>query len=247
MNTQWHTIKVWLYVNSLTDNPNDYIGRVSSDRTLTIKDVCEAAVTRGGANISIAAMLYAVEMFLKEMGYQICDGFSINCGWFTASIHIKGVFNSTLDKFDPKRHTIVVELHQGKLMRDELHNIEVEVVGVAEAGVLIAQVIDAKTGSIDDVITPNKNLTIVGQKIRIIGDNPSVGVYFINDQGESIKVDKSDIVTNKPGELVILTPGLTPGTYHLSITTQFASGSQLLKDPRSTIFKKPLTAVPSKE
>jgi hypothetical protein len=58
-------------------------------------------------------------------------------------------------------------------------------------------------------------------------------VYFINEQGESVKVDSSDIVTNNPSELIIVTPELTAGTYHLSVTTQFSGSSKPLNEPRT--------------
>jgi hypothetical protein len=44
-----HTIKCYLYDNVLTEDPNDFIARVASERSLNVKDVCSAAVTRGGA------------------------------------------------------------------------------------------------------------------------------------------------------------------------------------------------------
>jgi hypothetical protein len=242
MASLWHTIKVWLYPNLLTqNNPNDYVARVASDKTLSILDICKAAVERGGADISIAAMKHAVELFFKEMAYQLCDGFAVNTGWFVASVHIKGVYDSPLDTFDPKRHTVVIELHQGSLLRSELQNITVEVLGVAETGVLIAQVIDVKSGTVNDLLTPNRNLKISGDKIKIVGDNPSNGVYFINDQGVSTKVDQSDIVTNNPSELIIVIPELPAGTYHLSVTTQFTTSAKVLKEPRSATFDRPLT------
>jgi len=42
-----HTIKAALYDNPLTENPNDFIARVQSERTLNVKDICRAATTRG--------------------------------------------------------------------------------------------------------------------------------------------------------------------------------------------------------
>ena len=81
-----HKIKAYLYENLLTkDNPNDYIARTVSERSLSVKQICEAAVNRGGADVSAPAMEHATELFLKEMAYQLCDGYSINTGYFTAS------------------------------------------------------------------------------------------------------------------------------------------------------------------
>ena len=106
-----HKIKAQLYDNALTPNTNDYSARVISERSLNIKGVCLAATTRGGADISASAMEHAVELFLKEMGYSLCDGFSINTGWFTASVSIKGVFDSPVEHFNPAKHTFEIPVY----------------------------------------------------------------------------------------------------------------------------------------
>jgi hypothetical protein len=94
-----HTIKCYLYDNVLTENPNDFIARVASERSLNVKDICSSAVERGGADISEAAMGHAVNLWLKEMAYNLCDGYSVNTGYFTASAHVRGVFDSPEETF----------------------------------------------------------------------------------------------------------------------------------------------------
>jgi hypothetical protein len=240
-----HRIKAWLYKNLLTrENPNDYVARVNAERSLGVKDICESAVSRGGADISSSSMEHAVNLFLKEMGYQLCDGFSVNTGWFTASVHIRGVFDSPAESFNPEKHTVLFEFHQGATLRKELENVTVEILGVAETGIVIAQVFDVKTGSVNDLITPNRNLKITGEKLKIAGEDPANGVCFIDEQGTRTQVDASDVVTNNPSELIIVTPELTAGTYRLEVTTQFTgSGGKVLNEPRTAIFDRPLTVV----
>ena len=63
---------------------------------------------------------------------------------------------------------------------------------------MIAQVFDVKTGSVNDLITPNRNLKITGEKVKIVGENPANGIYFTDEQGTRTQVDASDIVTNTP-------------------------------------------------
>lgn len=238
-----HKIKAFLYENFLTDNPNDYTARVSSERALNVKDVCSVAVTRGGAATTAAAMEHNVNLFFKEMAYQMCDGYSVNTGYFTATTLIKGVFDSKAEKFDPKKHSVIFQFNQGELLRAEIPTIEVEVMGVAEVGSFIDQVIDVKTGTVNELLTPNRNLKISGSKLKIAGENPSNGIYFINQvTNESVKVDTSDIVTNNPSELLIITPQLAAGNYRLEVRTQFAKGS-LLKEPRTAVLDKILTVV----
>ena len=236
-----HTIKAALYDNALTPNQNDFMARVVSERSLNIKDVCRAATTRGGADIPAAAMEHAVNLFLKEMGYSLCDGFSVNTGWFTASVSIKGVFDSPVEKFNPDKHTLSFDFNQGSLLRKELGAVTVNITGVADSMAYIAQVTDIKTGSVNDLITVGRNLRITGSKIKIAGNNPTNGIYFVdNVTNESIKVDATDIVTNNPSELIIVIPPLTLGEYRLEVVTQFTN-STLLKEPRKAIFDKILT------
>jgi hypothetical protein len=68
-----HTIKAWLFDNQLTEDQNDFAARVSAERTLNVREICRSAVE------------HAVELFHQEMAYRLCDGFSVNTGWYKAS------------------------------------------------------------------------------------------------------------------------------------------------------------------
>ncbi|WP_462319739.1 DNA-binding domain-containing protein [Marinilabilia sp.] len=238
-----HSIKANLYLNLLTDDPNDYSARVDSEKSLSTRDICNSAVTRGGAATTAESMEYHVDLFFKEMGYQLSNGFSVNTGYFTAGALIKGVFNSPGESFDPNKHSVLFQFNQGALLREEIQNINVEIQGVADTGTVIMEVVDVKSGSVNDVVTPGRNLRIRGTKVKIDGDHPEVGVSFVNTStGDVVKVDPTDIVENMPSELIIFTPELEAGTYNVKVTTQFSgNSSSLLKDPRTTVFEHQLT------
>jgi hypothetical protein len=51
--------------------------------------LCRKAVKGGGADVSEDAMEHAVNLFLKEMAYSLCDGYSVNTGWFTVKAQIR--------------------------------------------------------------------------------------------------------------------------------------------------------------
>ena len=242
MATVKHKIRASLYDNSLTEDPNDFSARVSSERSLSVREICESAVARGGADIPAASMAHATELFFKEMAYQLCDGFSVNTGYFMATPLIKGVFNSPTEKFNAEKHSVLFQFNQGETLRKELSLVEVEIMGVADTGTVITQVTDMKTGFVNDKITPSRNLKINGYKLKIAGDNPNVGVYFINQSTQSrMRVMPTDIIINNPSEVMILTPALPAGTYKLEIVTQFTGGAAVLKEPRTAIFDKVLT------
>jgi hypothetical protein len=236
-----HRIKAYLYDNPLTkDDVNDYVARVSSEYSLNVKQIAETAASRGGADISAAAMEHAVELWLKEMAYQLCDGFSVNTGWFTAAVHIKGVFENPQQHFDPEKHSVLFEFHQGTKLRNDLPSVTVDILGVADTGILIMQVVDIKTGSVNDLLTPGRNLKITGQRIKIAGDKPDVGIRFRSqdDPDAAYTVAPNDIVVNNPSEVLIIIPTMIVDTYKLEMTTQYGTGSRLLNEPRTAVFDK---------
>jgi len=240
-----HKIKAQLYDNVLTENPNDFIARVNAEKSLDVRAVAQSAVTRGGANISAADMEHAVNLWQKEMGYLLCDGFSVNTGWFMAAPKIRGTFDSPTEKFNSGKHAISIDIRQGIMLRKELEDVEVNITGVATVDAFIAQVKDIKTGSINDLITPNRNLRISGNKLKVAGTNPNVGIFFIDSVKPEIRVrvKAEDIVTNNPSELLIITPALGVGTWRLEVVTQFSTGNKLLKDPRTATFDRILTVM----
>jgi hypothetical protein len=238
-----HTIKAWLYENLLTEDKNDYSARVSAERSLNVRDICESAVARGGADINSGAMEHAVNLFHKEMAYRLCDGFSVNTGWYNASVHIKGVFTSPQEPFDHEKHHVAVEFHQGAELRKELGMVTAHILGKAESGFSINEVTDKRTGSVNDLLTPGRNAQINGAKLKVEGPDPACGIYFISEADAArTKVDPADIVENQSSHILIIVPALPTGSYRLEITTQYTgSGGKSLKAPRTVTFDRLLT------
>ena len=240
MTTLYHRIRAFLYKNLLTEALDDYIARVISDRSLGIREICEIAVTRGGADSTVDAMEHHVRLFLKEMAYQLCDAYSINTEWFNFSVHVKGVFDSPTDTFNPEKHSVVVEFRMGTELRKAVKDIAVEIMGVADGTGEILRVVDVKSGSTNEKLTPSRNLRIQGDRLKITGEKPDNGVWFINQaNGERILVDNSDLVTNNPSEVIVVIPELSVGNYALEIVTQYTPSTPL-KEPRTIAFAKVL-------
>ncbi len=238
-----HRIKAKLYPNELTEDPDDLIAKILSERSIDIPGVCKSATGRGGASGKPGDMERYVRDFLKEMAYLACDGFSVNTGYFSLDTQIKGVFNSSAEKFTPGKHNVYFRFHQGDLMRQLIPTIEVEIEGLGDAQPAIGQVTDVKSGTVNDRLTPGKILKIRGSKIKLAGDNPAVGVWFIADAtGERTRVEDNEIGTNNPTELVLTVPGLAAGAYRLEIATQY-NGTILLKEPRTASLNKILTVI----
>jgi hypothetical protein len=235
-----HRIRVYLYENFLTDNPNDYSARVVSERTLNIGEICRAAVRRGGAPSTAEAMEHNASLFLKEMAYQLMDGYSVNTGWFTANAQVRGVFDAKTEAFDPAKHSLLFRFNQGEQLRRAIPDVKVQVMGVGESGILISHVVDSKTGSVNDLLTPGGTLKIKGGKMKIAGDDPQTGVWFESDGAVPQQVEERDLIVNNPSELIVQIPPLAAGRYQLVIRTMY-SGATLLKEPRTAVYEKVLT------
>ena len=139
-----------------------------------------------------------------------------------------------------------MEFRQGAELRRELSMIGVNILGKAESGFFIAEVNDLRTGSVNDLLTPGRNARISGGKLKVEGDDPSCGVYFVNEEDASrVKVDKADIVENLNAHLLIVIPALASGTYRLEVTTQYTGATgKFLKAPRTAAFDRLLTVAP---
>ena len=236
-----HVVEMYLYENFLTADPGDYIGRVESERSLSLKDICESAVRRGGADIGAAAMLHATELSLKEMAYRLCDGYAVNFGYFSISLKVRGVFTGPTDTFDPRRHSLHFQITPGELLRRELPSIKIKMMGVKKDAMLIALVTDTATGLTDGSITPGDDILIEGTRIRIApddGSEPEVGVFFVSDSGTVTPVTRR-LTQNDPSRVIARVPALAPGSYTLRMVTKFASKG-LRKNALTSEYDKPL-------
>ncbi len=241
MEGAFHRIKVRLYPNPLTDDPGDLMARVVYDKNLDMAQVCESATTRGGLDVDPDTLLHYVKGFQKEVFYLVCNNCKVTTDLYATGANVTGKFAAADESFDPKRHHADIQFLKGAITRDFSQLIEVAMVSGDNPVRCIWQVTDVKTGSENSLLTPNCALRIKGRKIKIAGDDETVGVYFVNEtSGEGIKADPSDIVDNRPSELIVTIPALSPGNYRLMVITQFTK-ADLLKTPRSILFDKLLT------
>lgn len=230
----FHQTKANLVANHLTEGPNDFVARGASERTLSMREVCMVAVARGGAEVSAKDMTHHMGLRLEEMQHQLLEGYSINIdGYIRASVQIKGVFSSPTKNYNPEKHELYFSFTQGKKMRQLRKTPMLRSMGVSEAEPYIVFVLDVPTGSKNDVITTNRNLKIVGSRLKIAGTEPEVGICCVDHANIRTAVPAHDIVTNNPKELIGVTPGLALREYHIEGVTQNIGDSNFLKLPRS--------------
>lgn len=228
MSKYLHNIKVKLYKNLLTDDPNDYCARTKTEHVYGIEDISYLAETRGGSNIKADDMTRIVKQWFKEMTYQLCDANAINTGYFQAKLHVQGVFHSITDNFDPQRHKLLFEFQQGKLLRDELSLAGIEIDGAADTSPLIDTVYDYSSDTTNQQLICGGVVDIKGFNLKFLQEQNDNGIWLVDAaNGNAYKVDT--IVTNTPQHLIAQIPLVSAGNYWLEVRTTYAANGKPLK------------------
>ena len=232
-------LNLWLYDNQLTENPNDYFGKVQTNGTISNADIAKRIVA-DGSEFNEETIYNILTLGDKLKANLLAQGYALNTPLCYGRIGVSGAFEGSSAKFDKSKHRLSASFTQGAELRATLETISVNVLGIAPTGPVIGQVHDSLSGQNDTVVTPNNVIKIAGSKIKIEGDEASVGLWFVSvADGTKMKVEQ--LITNEPKELVAMVPALANGEYELELSTQGSGGGNLLKEPRTTVFEHVLT------
>ena len=206
-----HTLKGWLADNAVTaDNKTDKILLLETAGSMNLDDILEE--------------MYETNAVLR--------GVQVNTGLFYAVAKFLGVIEG--GKWDPEKNSVYIALTQGRELREEIAETAVSILGEKANVMYILETEDRKSGRRDGSATADKNFFVRGAMLKVMGDDPAVGVTLTDSKGIVTKIDDDDITINKPSELTLLLPtGLEDGEYTLTVTTQYSKGNVSLKSPRS--------------
>jgi hypothetical protein len=226
-----------LHENPLTERKDDFAAQTHSKSSYTKEQFIDLMLQRGTLMTKTDAL--AVFNNIEETAvYIISNGGTINMPLFNTGFSISGVFESATDSFDPNRHQLHVNISKGTILRNAESTVKLSKVNVPSPQPQVIEVKDSVTGKVDEVLTAGGAVEINGINIKIAGDKPECGLYFVDEDGRETKAET--IVLNKPAMIIALIPFLDRDRwYRLKIITQF-SGSNLLKEPKTTVYGKPL-------
>jgi len=203
--------------------------------TVNIDDICAAMINRGGYNGSKEDAVRTIRHFILEMQYQFADGFSVNLDAFSVHPAIGGTFDSENEDYDRSKHPVSFHFQSLKPLRMLRDSIEVIIEGKADVNGYIAEFIDTETNPVNETAVAGNQFVINGHKVRLDGDDPDVGVYFVPVNGPSKAVKASRLAENTASRIIGITPQLPDYPVRIEIRTQYSSGSFTLKAPRIII------------
>jgi hypothetical protein len=234
--------KLWLRRNLLTtDVENDYTAEVSTaGDTLRNSDIADRIVA-ARSELRPETILSILTMRDEIARDALVQGSAVQDGCVRISPKVSDSWIGVSHTFDPAAHEIGLAISPTAEMRAALEGVSVEILGEKDAGAFIGLVTDISTGKSDGTITPEEDLEITGDKIRIAPeDEAGLGVFFVGVDGVEHPL-KHKLSENLPKRLIARVPTLGTGAYTLKVVTRYTHGSYLLNEPRVIVYEFPVT------
>jgi hypothetical protein len=221
----------------ITDRKDDRFGRVVTTRSLNEDDLVKIAAARG-TELNQATLKAAFESITQVAIEQISNGASVRFGLSYYNLLVSGIFIGDHARWDPAIHSLRVNSTPVGELRDAVKSVSVEVRGRAATNLTINLLVDVTSGEENKRLTPGGGVNLSGNKIRIAGNAKGVGISLINQgSNEEIPVPMNAIMVNEPSRVSFVVPStLPPGDYKLSLTTQYTTAINILKEARTYLF-----------
>ena len=231
-------LKYSLIENPLTNRPEDYSAlthpKESYNKTRFIKRLLSKGTLM--TETDAVAALNAIENTIIEI---IEEGGTLNLPLFNTSFSISGIFNEPLDSFDSNRHKLNINLSKGILLRAVEKQLSIEKTKYVISQPNIIEVKDSISGKTNEILTPDGVLEVRGYNIKICGDNPTCGLWFV---GNGSEIKAATYSENKPSTLIAMIPALEKGSYQIKVVTQY-SKSRILKQPKVFVYPVVFTVI----
>jgi nucleoid DNA-binding protein len=230
--------KYSLVENLLTERPDDYSAQAHSVASLDKEAIITRMLNRGTL-LTRTDILAVLNGFEETVAAAILDGNSVNLPLFNTAFSISGVFETPLDTFDGNRHKLNINLTKGILLRDVERKVKFEKTTNPTPLPQIQELRDSVSGTVNEKLTANGVVELRGYNLKIDGDLPACGLWFVSDSGAEIKAEV--IIENKPSKIIAMIPPLSDGNYQVKVVTQYTGGGKFLKIPKMFIYPKSLS------
>ncbi|MDR2148234.1 MAG: DUF4469 domain-containing protein [Tannerella sp.] len=230
-------LEYFLQENLLTDRPDDFSAQTHSIATLDKEAIITRILNKGTllTRTDILAVLNGLEETVVEASLE---GYSLTLPLFNTSFSISGVFESPLDTFDGNRHKLNINLTKGTLLRKAEREVKFEKTNAATSLPNIQEVKDSVSNTVNEKLTARGVAEVRGYNLKIDGDSPACGLWFIDQNGAEIKAEI--LVENKPSRIIALIPDLPAGSYQVKVVTQYLGNAKFLKTPKQYVYPKSL-------
>ena len=226
-------LRGWLTDNSVTSDPNDQILVLDPAGNVGLTEIY-AEMRSEDTGLREETLVHVVTLFQRMVARFLMNGYNVNTGLFYAVPRFTGIVEKGL--WNPLKNGIYVSFIQDKVLREEIAKTEVVIKGEKPGMMYVLETEDRSNGLTDGSMTPGRNFAIRGSYLRVLGNDPSVGITLRNMTTDSITKIESDMFgINDPSKIMFVVPAnLANGSYELTITTQYMKGKTgVRKTPNS--------------
>jgi hypothetical protein len=191
---------------------------------------------RGGFLGGYEYLTETIKQFLDECANLLCEGFALDLGYYSIHPNIGGAFNSEEDVCDPERNPVSFKFRAKFPLRNLVKHVTVDIIGTAVGNAFIDEFIDRDEDSVNGIFSPGDMFSIYGNKIKLAGDDPSCGLFFVpvNDPSKAVKVTR--IGENSASIVTGIAPDTQYQNNRIEIRTQYCGpATTFLKFPRSIV------------
>lgn len=232
-------LRGWLADNSLTADPKDRILVLESAGNAGLPEIYKE-MREEDTGLRQETLVHVVTLYERMVARFLMNGFSVNTGLFHAVPRFTGLIEQGV--WNPLKNGIYISFIQDKVIREEIAKTEIVIEGEKADVMYITGVENRSNGMTDGCMTPGRNFAVYGAYLRVVGDDPAVGITFRNTATDAVVTLGNDMYsTNDPSKVIFIVPTeLVDGEYELTITNQYMKGKNALrKSPRSvstTVF-----------
>ncbi|MBN2627563.1 MAG: hypothetical protein JXA95_12925 [Spirochaetales bacterium] len=231
-------INYYLAKNTLpTMEGESYVARIDQNKTLRQDDIVRLMV---GKNTTVTRqdVLVVLDLLKETVKEQVLLGNPVIMELFRAKMGLRGIFDSTLDEFDSKRHTPSLNFSATKEFRNDLiHSASFEKMTRLSKRPEIQHIFSFASRAFETEFSVGSVIQLHGSWLKPAEGLPEI---FLRREGAAkddlIPVDT--ILTVSDQKVMCRLPdGAEAGTYHILISDD---GSN---DEGKTRYKNPITLI----
>ena len=221
--------KVWTVLNHLTrDDDKDSYAEVSTINDTAYNADLARAMVEGRSEFNYETILSIIEQRDAMVLKFILNGRSFIDNNVQMTPRVKGVWRGLKPTPNYDIHRASVDLVATSKFRKALEQVGFEVLGPKDNTAIISLVTDTLTDATNGTVTPNEDIRIVGDKIKIVpkfdGYLGDEGIFFVDDSGTRHQVTRK-LTENNPSSILARVPALIPGEYTLEIVSYFSGNN----------------------
>ena len=194
-------------------------------------------LTKAGSILKPTECEAVLQAFGQQLAQNALEGYGYADEFLKCSLSIKGTFEGPDDRFDPKRHTLQLNVQANKALNEPLQAADMQFAAANSLAPSIQQVADWKSRTENNLLSPGHPIEIKGTLLKITNpDDPEQGVFFQHQESKQWTRHQF-LYDNLPKTLSLTVPNTLPqGQYQVEVRTKILEHHKKLRAGRLNVL-----------